>query len=224
MQTPAAVSRCCVDLALVTMDSLEWPLNRPVSAHLTIHYTDGPRDDAGCGQDEPRSQSQPQWQSQSQSQSQSRSQSQSQDQAQDGPDHRVIRTVLNIDASSLRARSGGEAEDVVLDTPLGSPGSSRRSSGSQAHGPDYQYGACCCRPDFGNNSYITRRFSEPQIPHASDEDATVLPPFTRSSSYSSSAATNNDNEYLHMSCPNERYHRRRNSIAVKFHKASYRKS
>ncbi|QLG70767.1 hypothetical protein HG535_0A07090 [Zygotorulaspora mrakii] len=189
-------------------DSVEWPLNRPVSAHLTIHYRDGPNADR--------------------------------DGAQDGSDgeaeRKVVRTVLNIDTEPMHG-------DAV--SPLATPHSSRRSSGgsgcspspsharsvSQSQATANQYGPCGFRPDFGNNHYVARRFSAPDMPpqFASSISAT---PFVRSSSYKDALATRADASDAAEAAeadhdthdPNQRYHPRRNSIAVKFRKASYRKA
>lgn len=254
---------------------LKWPLNRPVSAHITIHYEE--QNDGGQGHRD----------------------------ASQHTNNKVVKTVLNIDADTitdeeqlesmnvgpLREYSLKEACDqdtseteAVVPTEY-SPSCSRRASNANSMNV-YDFYQCvhdealssdeegsprsACRyryhSESGNNHFVARRFSEPKLPNthhhlhrhqhrsscaaagdspilrsascAADMDPTLirLPPLStprspamndtgRSLSVSSSSSSSStDGRCLDLSCRCARHHHRRNSVAVKFHKALYKKT
>ncbi|QLQ81333.1 hypothetical protein HG537_0F00940 [Torulaspora globosa] len=231
-----------------------WALNRPVSAHITVHYEDGNRE-SGDGSkvvktvlnidtDEPsvleRSES-------------SRS-----------------------SMGSLRRYSFGEASGDEPGEGYGSRSSSRRASNANSLNISDFY-QCVHRgngeqgsPKTAGGSPVARRYSEPRLPHnhysrhhfqmhqhrgscasttsgnspilrsiscAADMDPTImrLPPLTKPRSPQigedgaplspcSSSSSMAESHCLDLSCTCTRHHHRRNSVAVKFNKALYKRA
>ncbi|QLL31063.1 hypothetical protein HG536_0A08800 [Torulaspora globosa] len=238
-----------------------WALNRPVSAHITVHYEDGNKE-SGEGfepvagnkvvktvlnieADEPGVLE------------------------PSGPSSRS--SMGSLRRYSLREASREEPEEGYV-----SPASSRRASNANSlHISDFYQ--CVHRdngeqgsPKTAGSNPVARRYSEPRLPHnhysrhhfqvhqhrgscvstasgnspilrslscAADMDPTImrLPPLTKrrspqageegaSLSPCSSSSSIADSYCLDLSCACTRHHHRRNSVAVKFNKALYKRA
>lgn len=236
-----------------------WALNRPVSAHITVHYEDGSRE-LGDGE------------------SVAGSKVVKTVLNIDTDEPGVVEPSGSSRSSmgSLRRYSFGEASQGGLGEGDVSPGSSRRASNANSLNISDFY-QCVhrvdgepCSPSTAGGSPVARRYSEPRLPHnhysrhhfqmhqhrgscvsaasgnspilrsvscAADMDPTImrLPPLAKPRSPQSgeagaplspcsSSSSMAESQCLDLSCTCTRHHHRRNSVAVKFNKALYKRA